>query len=125
MLHPRHPRKPRPAAIAKPDRVRFLREYREELSLLDVTPSQACVLLYVDRYPGIFIRRCARALGVTDPAIGYIIKRIEQRGWVRKQRAPHDDRYVLLTATRKGTDLVRKIRHLLDVARMMTTRNTI
>lgn len=110
---------------ALPARFWLLREYRRELAALDVTPAQACALLYIDRNPGTFIRRCAGALGVTAPAMGSIVKHMGQKGLVRKQRAFQDDRYVLVTATRKGTGLARKIMHLLTLARAITTRHAI
>lgn len=101
--------------------LQLLREYRAELSAFAVTPPQAAALLYLQHNPGSSIRQCARVVGVTAPTMGEIVKRIQQKGWLRKQRAPQDDRYVLLTVTPKGTHRVRKILRLLQVARAIRT----
>lgn len=101
--------------------LRILREYRAELAAFAVTPSQAAALLYLQHNPGSSIRQCARMVGVTGPTMGEIVKRMKQKGWLRKQRALQDDRYVLLTVTRKGTDRVRKIMRLLQAARAIRT----
>ena len=101
--------------------LQLLREYRAELSAFAVTPPQAAALLYLQDNPGSSIRQCAKIVGVTGPTMGEIVKRLERKGWLRKQRAPQDDRYVLLTVTPKGTDRVRKIMRLLQVARAIRT----
>ncbi|UVT20091.1 MAG: winged helix DNA-binding protein [Nitrospira sp.] len=42
--------------------------------------------------------------------MSYVIRSLQQNRLIRKQRSPQDDRYVLLTLTRKGMNLVRRIR---------------
>src|SRR5690349_3599015 len=93
--------------------LRILRDYRAELSALEVTPRQAAALLYLQLNPGSYILQCAKVVGVTSVAMGVIVKRLEQKGWLHKERAPQDDRYVLLRVTRKGTAHVGKIARLL------------
>ena len=92
----------------------LLREYRERLFVLGVTPVQARILLYLERNPRSYIMQCARAFGLTGRAVGYPVRVLEQKQWVTKQRAAQDDRYVVLTLTSKGTDLVRAIKQQLE-----------
>lgn len=104
------------APTAAPWRVRLglLREYRDQLFVLGVTPAQARILLYLQRNPNSYIIQCARAFGLTNRTVGYPVRVLAQRRWVTKRRAPQDDRYVLLTLTSKGTALARAIRQHLD-----------
>lgn len=95
--------------------IKVLRQYRLELSALGVTPVRAGVLLYLEQSPGTHAQHCARVLGVTSPTMSLMLRGLQRGGRVKRQRSPQDDRYVLLTLTRKGTDLVRRIRaHLND-----------
>ena len=86
-----------------------MREYRDELFILGVTPAQARIMLYLQQHPQSYILQCARAFGLTDRTVGYPVRVLEQKRWVRKRRAPQDDRYVSLTLTRNGQALARKI----------------
>ena len=87
----------------------LLREYREELFALGVTPAHARILLYLERNPNSYILQCARAFGLTNRTVGYPVQVLQRRHWVRKRRAPQDDRYVLLTLTQRGHALARRI----------------
>jgi DNA-binding MarR family transcriptional regulator len=92
----------------------LLREYREQLFVLGVTPVQARILLYLERNPRSYIMQCARAFGLTGRSVGYPVRVLERKRWVTKQPAPQDDRYVVLTLTPKGTDLARAIKQHVD-----------
>ncbi len=87
----------------------FLREYHDELFAIGVTPGQARILLYIEQHPRCYLQQCARALGPTSRTVGHPVQRLAQKRWVRKQRAPQDDRYISLTLTQHGQALVRKI----------------
>ncbi len=104
-------------AAMRPLSVGFLREYHECLSALDVTPAQAQVLLYLQQHPGSYILQCARAFGRTGRAVGLTVHELQHKRWVTKQRAPQDDRCVLLTVTRKGTYLTKRITRQLALAK--------
>ena len=88
----------------------LLREHREQLLDLGVTPAQARILLYLQQHPHRYIHQCARAFGLTWKSIGYSVRILEQRRLIIKRRAPQDERCLLLTLTQKGTDLARAIR---------------
>jgi DNA-binding MarR family transcriptional regulator len=93
-------------------RLKALHTSRRELLHLGVTPTEAGVLLYLQRHPGSYLRRVADAFALDASWTGTVIRALQQHGWVTKQRAPGDDSYVLLRMTRKGTALVGKIMHL-------------
>lgn len=87
----------------------MLQQYRVQLSDLGVTPTQAGVLLYLQRNPGSYRQRVANAFGLDGAWMGIVIRMLQQKGWVRRQRAPYHDSYVLLTLTQKGHALARMI----------------
>lgn len=103
-------RKPRLTTTA-PWRVSlgFLREYHDDLFALGVTPGQARILLYIQYHPRCYLQQCARALGLRSRTVGYPVRALEQKRWVRKRRAPQDDRYLWLTLTRSGQALIKRI----------------
>lgn len=90
-------------------RYKLLQEYYDELFVLGVTPGQARILLYIHQHPRCYLLQCARALGLTSRTVGHPVQLFEAKRWVKKRRAPQDDRYVVLTLTRNGQTLVRKI----------------
>jgi DNA-binding MarR family transcriptional regulator len=94
---------------APPVSLGLLREYREELFTLGVTPAHARILLYLQRHPNSYILQCARAFGLTGRTVGYPVRMLQQKHLVTKRRAPHDDRYVMLTLTQRGQTLARMI----------------
>jgi DNA-binding MarR family transcriptional regulator len=81
---------------------------------LGVTPGQARILLYIQQHPRCYLQQCARALGLRSRTVGYPVQLFQQKRWVRKRRAPQDDRYVSLTLTRTGHAVVRKIQTRLN-----------
>lgn len=98
-------------------RLRVLHTYRSELAFIGVTPTQAGVLLYVQRYPGSYRQCVADAFGIDATWTGVVIRMLQRKGWVKKERAPCDDSYVLITVTRKGTDLASRITRQLALAK--------
>ncbi len=92
----------------------LLREHRDQLSVLGVTPSQARILLYLQQHPHSNIHQCARAFGLTWKSIGYPVRVLEQRRLVTQRRMPQDNRCMLLTLKPKGADLARVITQHLD-----------
>ena len=94
-------------------RLGLLREHHDELFALGVTPGQARILLYIEEHPRCYLQQCARALSLTSRTTGYPVQALQQKRWVKKRRAPQDDRYVFLTLTRTGQALARKIHNCL------------
>ena len=118
MRHAQRPREPRSTAEAMwRVHLRALHSCRGELALLGVTPTQAGVLLYVQRYPGNYQQCVADAFAIDPTWTGVVIRMLQRKGWVKKQRAPCDDSYVLLTVTPKGRDLVSRITRKLTLAK--------
>ena len=122
MLRPGLPRTSRPTTT-QPVGVGLLREYREELFALGVTPAHARILLYLQRHPNSYILQCARAFGLTNRTVGYPVQVLQRRHWIRKRRAPQDDRYVLLTLTQRGQALARKIHKRLNERTLLRRRH--
>jgi len=100
----------------------MLQQYRVQLSNLGVTPIQAGVLLYLQRYPGSYRQSVADDFGRDAAWIGVVVRELHRHGWLKKQRAPCDDSYVLLTVTCKGAALARTITRGLATAPWRNSR---
>jgi DNA-binding MarR family transcriptional regulator len=66
----------------------FVRSEMEALSILAEGPRRITDLSQLE--------------GVTQPAMTALIKRLEERGWVRREGTPDDGRVVMIALTRAG-----------------------
>ncbi|MBX3325481.1 MAG: MarR family transcriptional regulator [Nitrospira sp.] len=82
--------------------LKWLNEYRKELSDLGVTPAQARALLYLQRNPDSSVRQCAQVFGVVGSTMSHLVRGLHHKGWINKQRSSQNDRHVLLALTPKG-----------------------
>jgi len=97
-------------------------DFRSQLAPLRVTPLQAGVVLYLQRYPDAKMKDTAAALGVQPPTLTAVINDLVRKRWVTRQRAPHDDRAVCLRLSRQGQVVTQKIKnHVRDVRSDLTS----
>ena len=92
------------------------RTYNEYFRQLELTQSQAGVLLQID-WAGVSTQtQIARRLGIQKAAAGALIIDLEGRGLVRRERHPSDARKIEVTLTPAGR---RKLKRINDfVARL-------
>lgn len=83
----------------------FRREVGEPLELKQI---EYTLLTLVAENPGGSPARLARALAVTPPHITALVDRLQERGLVERTAHEQDRRAQMLSATRKGAELVRK-----------------
>jgi len=70
-------------------------------SASEITRSEAGVLFTLSRGPR-RITELAEVEGLAQPTVTMLVKRLEQQGWVKRERPPDDGRVVLLSLTRAG-----------------------
>jgi DNA-binding MarR family transcriptional regulator len=71
-------------------------------SASEITRSEAGVLFTLSRGPR-RITELAELEGLAQPTMTALVKRLERRGCVQRERPPDDGRVVLLSLTRAGT----------------------
>jgi DNA-binding MarR family transcriptional regulator len=74
-----------------------------------VARSEASVLAALDAGPERITTLAARE-GLAQPTMTLMVKRIEERGWVTRERDPHDGRVVLVSLTDDGRRALEEVR---------------
>ena len=85
------------------------RTYNEQFRQLDLSQSQAGVLLQIDWGGASTQTEIARRLGIQKAAAGALIIDLEGRGLLRRQRHAGDARKIEVTLTPAGRRQVKKI----------------
>ncbi len=79
-----------------------LAEELEERGWQDLRPSQATLMLNVDRRSGTRLTELARRAGVTKQAVMVVVDELEVRGLVRRTPDPDDGRAKVVRLTARG-----------------------
>jgi DNA-binding MarR family transcriptional regulator len=85
------------------------RTYNEQFRQLDLTQSQAGVLLQIDWAGASTQTQIAKRLGIQKAATGALIIDLESRGLVRRERHGSDARKIEVTLTAAGRKKVKRI----------------
>ena len=83
--------------------------YTQEVAKLNITPMQYSTLQTICNQPGIDQKTLASTVGSDTATIGGVIDRLEGRGLVVRNVAPHDRRSRLLTPTAKGIETLNEV----------------
>jgi DNA-binding MarR family transcriptional regulator len=89
---------------------RFLVNLSEELSQGSVSFPQFFLLTYLDKQEVITMSGIAAKMGHTTAAATGLVDRLEKLGYVQRAHAADDRRKVMVRITRKGSNLVARIR---------------
>jgi DNA-binding MarR family transcriptional regulator len=83
----------------------------------EVSAHQASILDHLDEVDAMSMTDLAGHMGVTVATMSLAIDRLEQKGYVRRERDPRDRRRVLLRVTAEGVRL-REAKSVLDPVRV-------
>ncbi|MGO8683955.1 MAG: MarR family winged helix-turn-helix transcriptional regulator [Thermoleophilia bacterium] len=78
---------------------------------LDLTMAQLKALVAIEGSAAISVCRLGRELSISEPTTSLLVDKLVRRGYVERTVDPGDRRRVLLTATRRGQELLRELRH--------------
>lgn len=81
----------------------------DELEDLNLTPVQYSSLQTICNQPGIDQKTLCATIGYDTSTIGGVIDRLEARGLVVRNVAPHDRRARLITPTEEGLQMLQKV----------------
>lgn len=90
------------------------RTYKPQLDGLGVTYPQYLVLSALWESDGMTVGAIATRLALEPSTITPLVKRLEQAGFVERQRSEHDERQVHVHVTQAGRDLRAKTRCLAE-----------
>lgn len=83
--------------------------YTQEVAKLNITPVQYSTLQIICNQPGIDQKTLASTVGSDTATLGGVIDRLETRGLVVRNVAPHDRRARLITPTDKGLETLAEV----------------
>lgn len=84
--------------------------FMDEVGDLGITPVQFATLVTAHELPGLDQRSLAARIRFDTSTIGGVIDRLEKRGLILRNAAPHDRRLRLLTVTPEGEALLEQAR---------------
>ena len=95
--------------------LRMMKSYSERIAETGLTPAAATVVLVVDGNPGVSLGKLADALLIKRPNMTKLVKRLENRGLIRRRAAADDKRSISVVLTAAGQRLAKRLRVLQDV----------
>src|ERR671934_868908 len=96
-------------AHALPERIWLLGRLFWRRGQRDVTRTEAGLLNSLSDRPR-RITELAELEGLAQPTVTLLVGRLEERGWVTRQRDPDDRRAVLVSATASGSSALEQLR---------------
>lgn len=102
--------RPDPNVYFREIQTKFSRLYSKILNQFDLTLPQFTLLALLHDGGNIPMREAGGHLHITKPAVTYLVDQLEKKGWVDRKKHQTDRRIFLLTATPKGSAVVKKIR---------------
>jgi DNA-binding MarR family transcriptional regulator len=71
----------------------------------DLYHSERHLLDKIGDQPGVNVTEFARAVGITKGAVSQVVKKLENKGFVRRYKSSSNDKEVFLELTRAGRDI--------------------
>jgi DNA-binding MarR family transcriptional regulator len=94
---------------ALPERIWLLGRLFWRRGQRDITRTEAGLLNTLSEGPR-RITELAELEGLAQPTVTLLVGRLEERGWVKRQRDPDDRRAVLVSATAPGSTALEQLR---------------
>ncbi len=88
--------------------------YTPYLKPLGLTYTQYIVLLVLWEKDGITVGEICEKVMLDNGTVSPLLKKLQQEGYVEKQRAADDERIVYVKLTRKGRELQERARYIPD-----------
>lgn len=76
--------------------------YQPMLEALEVTYPQYLVLMLLWEHEALTVKELGEKLLLDSGTLTPLLKRMEQRGWLSRRRAEHDERSVIITIQQAG-----------------------
>ena len=103
--------------------VAVFQNFTEVVGAAELTPGQFGVLVVIDANPGLSQTQLGNALGIDRSTVVAVIDRLEDRGLVARQRAPHDRRSHALRLSDSGKTTLRRLTERVRAHERQITRH--
>jgi DNA-binding MarR family transcriptional regulator len=95
--------------------LRMMKSYSERIAETGLTPAAATIVLVLENNPGVALGKLADALLVKRPNMTKLVKRLENRGLIRRRAASDDRRSISVILTSAGQRQAKRLRTLQDL----------
>lgn len=85
------------------------RAAEEAHELYGITPPQGAVLMVLKNHGEMPVTELSTQLKVTKGSLSVLCKRMERQGLVVRRRSEKDERFVYISATQKGRELIEQV----------------
>jgi DNA-binding MarR family transcriptional regulator len=85
-----------------------IRRYKPFLDELDLTYTQYITMMVLWEHHSIRAKELGEKLYLDSGTLTPLLKKLEQKGYITRKRAPEDERNLIIEATEKGMDLREK-----------------
>jgi len=96
--------------------------FTEALRPLGITPSQAGVLLHIDRYPDMNMAKLADVASVTPQTMHRLVVGLERRELVQRNQRVGDRKSIYLSLTSAGADVLSRAEAILKAEQEVLRR---
>ena len=86
----------------------IVKKYKPYLDELDLTYTQYITMMVMWEKKQINVKELGECLFLDSGTLTPLLKKLEQKGWVTRQRAKSDERVLIVTLTEAGDELRRK-----------------
>lgn len=86
--------------------------YRPVLDELGLTYPQYIAMIVIWQRGSITVSDLGTALALDSGTLSPLLKRLESRGLIRRERGAHDERTVWITSTAQGTELRARVQDI-------------
>ena len=86
----------------------IVKKYKPYLDELDLTYTQYITMMVMWEKKQINVKELGECLFLDSGTLTPLLKKLEQKGWVTRQRAKDDERVLIVTLTKSGENLRKK-----------------
>ncbi len=94
--------------------IKLFQHFKSSLAELNITPSQAGVLILIESNPGISQSALARAMEIERATLGETINDLQKKLWIERRKSPNDARSHALHLSSKGKTFMKKLHPAID-----------
>ncbi|MBP5694496.1 MAG: MarR family transcriptional regulator [Bacilli bacterium] len=91
---------------------KVINKYRPLLENVDLTYTQYITMMVMRENETIFLKQLGDILYLDSGTLTPVVKKLEERGFVKRVRVEYDERNVLVTLTNKGRALKEKVKQV-------------
>ena len=88
---------------------KVIKKYKQYLDKLDLTYTQYIVMLVLWQNEKINVKELGNRLYLDSGTLTPLLKKLEDKGYIKRNKASFDERNLIICLTNKGTDLKNKV----------------